>query len=402
MGETSPVRRGKWAVVTAVAMAAAIGVTGFSSGQASAAKSIGPVKLGFLWEVQGESSVAISDYQNAATLAVAQINKSGGIGGQPVTDVRVATSVLNMQSAEASFLQAVGDNPTVLIGLALQGQVTALGSEIARAGIPLLTTTDASAATNYASPGTSVYTWNGKASVDQQAQTAADYAVKTLHYTKIGVMGTNESFGNAGVADIVAELKKLGVQPYAVAQYAPVATDLTQQVLAMKGAQAVIDWGYPNTVAVQLNQFVQNGMTIPTIGPDAIPIGIDAGLVKGIALNDLSVVESCNPDAPTPGSKLAAFTAAYKAKYHSTPSLSGVVAYDDVLIAKAAILKAGSTSPAAINKAMSQITVKGICTTYHADPAHALNHTTSVYVYDSTGASKLAKTYTLPAIPKAS
>jgi branched-chain amino acid transport system substrate-binding protein len=389
--------------LTGVTLAAVVGVGAFAGAvPSSAATSIKPVKLGFLWEVQGESSVAINDFQNGATLALSQINKAGGIGGHKVTYVRTATSALDMQTAESQFLTAVGSSPTMLIGLAVQGQVQALGSEITRAGIPLITTTDGSLATNYAAPGTSVYTWNGKASVDQLAQTSVNYFVKTEKYTKIGVMGTNESFGNSGVTDIVAQLKKYGLKPYAVAQYSPTATDLTQQVLAMKGAQAVIDWGYPNTVAVQLNQFVQNGINIPTIGPDSVPIAIDGGLVKGAALNGLSVVETCSPETAAPGTKLAAFTAAYKAKYSATPSNSAVVAYDDVYIAKAAIVKAGSTSAAAINKAMSQITVKGVCATYHADPAHSLNHTASIVQYNSTGTGKTVKVYTLPPIPKAS
>jgi ABC-type branched-subunit amino acid transport system substrate-binding protein len=360
------------------------------------------VKLAFLWEVQGESSVAINDFQNGATLAVSQINAAGGIGGKPVTDVRVSTSVLNTQAAQAAYLQAVGDNPTMMIGLAVQSQVSALGPEIDRAGIPLITTTDASAATNYAAPGTSQWTWNGKSSVDQMAATAVEYYVKDKGYTKIGVMGTNETFGNSGVAVIEATLAKYGLKPYAVAQYSPTATDLTQQVLAMKGAQAVINWGYPNTVAVQLNQFQQNGIDLPSIGPDSAPIAIDAGLVKGAALNGLSVVESCDPESPAPGTKLAAFNTAYKAKYGTSPSQSAVVAFDDVYEAKAAILKAGSTSPAAINKAMAEITVNGACTTYHADPAHVMSHAAAIVAYNASGTSTTVKTYVLPPIPKAS
>ena len=213
--------------------------------------------------------------------------------------------------------------------------------------------------------------------------------------------GTNEAFGNSGVSNITAELTKLGLKPYAVAQYSPTATDLTQQVLAMKGAQAVIDWGYPNTVAVQLNQFVQNGLDIPSMGPDSAPIVIDAGLVKGAALANLSVVESCDPEAPT-SAALTKFSSAYKAKYSTTPSQSAVVAFDDVYVAKAAITKVGSTDPAAINKAMSKITYRGACAVYHADPAHSTNHQTSIVQYDASGASTTVKTYKLPPIPKAS
>jgi branched-chain amino acid transport system substrate-binding protein len=409
MGENRSMRRTRTAVISAVAAVSVIGLAACSSGSSSPSKSSSsgsssfssPVNLGFLWEVQGESTVAINDFQNGATLAVSEINKAGGVGGHPVTYFRQPTSVLNMQSAQASFLTAVGNNPTMLIGPVVQGQVLALGPEIDRAGIPLLTAFGAAEAINYAAPGTSQWVWSAKAEVQQLAQFATQYLAQTLHYTNIGIMGTNEAFGNSGVATIKAELQKLGLQPFAVAQYSPTATDLTQQVLAMKGAQAVIDWGYPSTVAVQVNQFVQNGLDIPTIGSDAVTSAINGGLVKGVALSKVAVVESCDPNAPTTP-RLTAFVKAYKDKYGTSPILSAVNAYDDVHIAIAAIEKANSTSPAAINKAMGEITYTGACATYHADPAHSMNHFASIVQYDSSGASHTVKTSELPPIPKAS
>ena len=78
MGGASSSRHRKWGALAAVAMSAAIGLTLLStaapSGAASKSGSLSqPVKLGFLWEVQGESSVAINDFQNGAKIGRAHV-----------------------------------------------------------------------------------------------------------------------------------------------------------------------------------------------------------------------------------------------------------------------------------------------------------------------------------------
>ncbi|HEY2565010.1 MAG TPA: ABC transporter substrate-binding protein, partial [Acidimicrobiales bacterium] len=50
----------------------------------AASSSKSPVTIGLLWDIKGESSVDINDYQNGAMLAVKQLNKAGGVGGRKV------------------------------------------------------------------------------------------------------------------------------------------------------------------------------------------------------------------------------------------------------------------------------------------------------------------------------
>ena len=57
----------------------------------------------------------------------------------------------------------------------------------------------------------------------------------------------------------------------------------------------MIDWGYPNPVAVQLNQFVQNGINIPTVTGGAAPYIVEGGLAKGAAIQKLYSIDPCNP-----------------------------------------------------------------------------------------------------------
>jgi branched-chain amino acid transport system substrate-binding protein len=359
-----------------------------------------PVTLGFLWEVKGEGAYGIDDYQRGAELAIDELNAKGGIGGQQVKDFRVSTDPTDLQKTVASYLDAVGKKPTVLLGLAAPSQVEAVTSQLNRSKIPLIATTTADYAFGFGGPSGSQYLWPIGASNPDTVNAGIDYLIDDLKDKKIGLMGTNESFGNAAVAAAKAQLDKRGLKPYAVTQYGPAANDLTQQVLPMKGADAVLDWGYPNPLAVQLKQFAQNGIDIPTMSGTGIEVAIQAGLVAKSELEKLYVNEPCNPSAPA-SDAMTAFVTAYKAKYGDVPTQNAAYTYDAVNVAAAAVLKAGSVDTAAVNTALGEIDVpNGACSPYKADGAHFLAHAAQITKYSSTGDPKVLKKITLPNVDK--
>jgi ABC-type branched-subunit amino acid transport system substrate-binding protein len=355
-----------------------------------------PLTLGFLWEVKGEGAYGIDDYQDGAELAIDEINAAGGVGGQQVKDFRVATDPTNLQSTVASFLQAADKKPAALLGMAAPSQVEAITSQLDRTQIPLIATTTADLQFAHGAPSGSDYLWPIGASDPDTVSAGIDYLVNVLHAKKIGLMGTNESFGNAAVASAKDALKALGMTPYAVAQYSPTATDLTQQVLTMKGADAVLDWGYPNPLAVQLKQFAQNGIDIPTMSGTGIEVAIQAKLVSNAELDNLYVNEPCNPNAPATAA-MKAFVAAYQAKYGSVPTQNAAYSYDAVKVAVAAVEQAKSTDPKAINTALKTVSVPdGACSPYQADGAQFLAHAAQITKYSSTAAPTVVKQITLP------
>jgi branched-chain amino acid transport system substrate-binding protein len=210
-------------------------------------------------------------------------------------------------------------------------------------------------------------------------------------------MGTNESYGTEGVTSAASALSAAGLRPYATTQYSPSATDLTQEVLAQKGADAVVDWGYPNSVGVQLNQFVQNGITIPTMASDGVDTTVSSGLAKGQALANLYASQPCDLTSPNYSKTLANFVTAFKNKYNYVPSQNAAWAYDGVNIAVAAVHKAGSTSPSAVNDALGTVSVPGACsTTYKADPAHFMGHSQEISKFSSDGTTTVVKQATIP------
>ncbi|HXA61642.1 MAG TPA: ABC transporter substrate-binding protein, partial [Streptosporangiaceae bacterium] len=218
--------------------------------------------------------------------------------------------------------------------------------------------------------------------------------------SKIGLTGTSESYGTTNIADLTTALQAKSLKPFAVSKYAPNATDVTPTVLAMKGADAVITFAYPVPLAVQLRQFTQNGLNIPTIGSSSTNIAVQYKMVSGDPLKNVYSVVSCDPTQGSQRQLAKDFGTAYQQKYGTVPTDLAADAYDAVWVAKAAIEKAASTDPAAVNKAMAEVTVtdKVVCSDgYHADGAHVLSHDVSVDKFATAGTTQEIQKYTFPA-----
>lgn len=357
-----------------------------------------PIKLVGLWEIKGESAAAVDDYNNGARLAVEKINAAGGIAGQKIVLDRVPADPLNPQKATAQFLQAVDKNPVALLGFTASSALLASKTQVDRAGIPLISTASASAPLRYGGNGGSEWLWIVQPSDEFKDQAAVRYATEQLKARKIGLMGTNESYGMTNTKNVAAALQQRGIKPLATRNYDPTATDLTQDVLAMKGAQAVISFTYPNPLAIQLKQFVQNGMDVPTVSSSSANLAANNKLVTGKALGLLYGTNACAPiGSANPVTR--AFGAEYQQRFHQLPTDLSAETYDAVWITKAAIEKAGSTDPDAIKKAMNSISVTSgvVCAKeYRTDGAHFMNHTVSIQRFTPDGASKELTTYQFP------
>ncbi|HEV7757939.1 MAG TPA: ABC transporter substrate-binding protein [Acidimicrobiales bacterium] len=356
-----------------------------------------PVKIAFLWEVSGESANAVDFYQNSAELAVDAINDAGGIGGQPVETVRITAPPLDLQKSQAAYLEALDEDPDVIVGFPSSGQVDAAQSNIERGGVPFLSV--ASQNLRFGDDGISQWMWALLPSVDSVVGTTVEYMTEEEGYEDIGLMATSETFGTAAGDAAKAALDDKDLEPVAERTYEPDATDLTEAVLAMGDAEAVMDWGFPNPMAVQLKQFRQNGLDIPTFMHSAAQVIVENDLATGDEIAQLHASVPCNPTG-TDRPSLQAFTQTYQDEFGVSPSSSGTAAHDAVYIVKAAVEAAGGTDPAALNEALGSITVEDdalVCNSeYHADGAHYLAHQVSVIQFAGDGSSTTKKTYTVP------
>lgn len=373
------------------------GAEGASAGASTSSKS--PITIGLLWEIKGESSVAINDYQNGAMLAVKQLNKTGGMDGHPIKTFRETLPPLDLQTTVTNFIAAAARKPSAMIGVPSPTQSESLGADITRAGIPVLTVDVGDPFDILGSPAGSKYEWFMGNYDPAIAQSLTTYGVKTLGIKKMGILGGNDTYGLEGVDYAKGTLKKLGLAPATVQTFSETATDLTAQVLALKSSNAdgVFSWSYPNTIAVQMKQMAQNGVDIPTLAGTSAQLAVASGLVPSQTLSKLTVAVPCNFGDPSYSKSTVAFNKAYQAAYGTPGTINAAWAYDGVMTVARAVRIANSTSPGAINRAISKIpATAGACGMLKADAAHVLNHQLVFAKYNGNGSNKTVKVVTLP------
>jgi branched-chain amino acid transport system substrate-binding protein len=379
----------------------AAGGTGTTA--ASTLKLDKPVKIVMLAEIQGESADAISDFNNGAQMAVDAINAAGGIGGLPIDYERIPAP-LDQALTNQAYLKALDANPTVLLGLPAGGtQIGFALSNINKGKVPLLITALGDDNVRFGAEQGSEYVWFLNSYTNGIAAAAIQYLHEELGATNIALTGTNESYGSASIDGSKDYMSKNGLKPFSEQTYAYDAKDLTSQVLAVKGADAVANWGYPNPLGVFLTQMKQNGIDIPTIGGESPGIVSNFKLAPDDAIGKLYSSALCNPTA-TDNPGLKKITTDYQAKYNLAPIDEAAFTYDGVFAIKAAVEKAGSTDPAKVNEALGQIDVKDglICSSeLKADGSHFLPHEVTIVQTGPNGTGVLKKTYPLPELPKA-
>jgi branched-chain amino acid transport system substrate-binding protein len=365
----------------------------------AASSSKSPVTIGLLWDIKGESSVDINDYQNGAMLAVKQLNKAGGVGGRKVIVFRQPLPPLDLQATVSDFLAAVGKKPTAMVGIPAPNQSQSLGTDITRAAIPVLTVDVGEPYDITGSPAGSDYAWFLGNYDPLISSSLTTYGVKDLGIKKMALLGGNDTYGQGGIDSATSTLKSLGQTPATVQQFSETATDLTPQVLAMKSSNAdgVFSWSYPNTIAVQLKQMAQNGVIIPTLAGTSAEIAAESGAVPAQTLSKLSIAVPCNFGDASYSKSVASFNKAYQAAYGTPGTINAAWAYDGVMTVARAVKIANSTDPAAVNKAIPKIaSTSAACGVLKADAAHVMNHQLVFAKFNGDGTNKTVKVSTLP------
>jgi len=351
-----------------------------------------PVKIAGAVEIAGESDAAVNSFDYGIRLAIDQINADGGIGGQQIEYDRVPLSISDGSRATSQFLEAVDKEPSAIVGLPSNVQHGYLKTNIDRAQIPVISISPAAVDSYFGNDAGSEYLWTVPTYSSAISHAGTRFLVEELGAESVGLMGTNEAYGNSSIEGATDQLTQLDMEPADVRQHAPDATDLTNDVLAMQDVDAIADWDYPNPLAVILKQLQQNDLDVPIISGESASLVVDNELASGEAIDNLYSAAPCSPateDTP----ELAAFNQAYTDEYGEGPNSLATNAYDSIYILKAAIEKAGSAEPQAINDALDGLEVSdgvACAPSYQADGAHVFGHTVTIIEFAADGTKSVA------------
>ena len=361
---------------------------GDSSGGSSGFSS--PLKIVGFWEVQGESTVAISDFENAAQMALADINDNGGVGGKDVEYERVANPVLDEQKSVSAYLKALDADPSVVIGGG--GSTNAISTQVARGGVPLISP-DTNQNVEFGAKQGSDTMWLFSGGQAEGWQDATKFAVQELDAKKIGFMGYTFPFGAVARTAVTAEAKKLGAEVVADEQIELGGDDLTPAILQMKGADIIFNASYQNDNALQLRQTYQNALGIPSMFQGGLTIAANQKLVEGPALEGSYAFTDCDPLGTS--ADMTEFRDAYAKKYGSSPSYLSAVTWDLMHFTAEAAKVAKSSDAEKINAAIPKTSYDGICQKdIHADKAHLMFHSPQILKFNGGGTWTSVKTYT--------
>src|SRR6267154_1674835 len=281
------------------------------------------IKIGMCVPVTGPAAEQGLWAQNGAKLALAAVNKAGGVLGKQVELV-------------------IEDDQTTNPGIVL-----AMAPDVLKLGKPVMiggTNPDLTHMGNQ-------WLFRFRPNDNYSGRVIADYGVNTLGKKKWAIVHSTDAFGTAGGKALAEALGKLGAPPVLDQGYANQSQDFTPVVLAVKQSGADVLGTYftfENDLGIFARQLRQLGVNIPWVGSPSV-VAVSSTKLAGPALYGTYGVADYAEES-SEASK--AFGKAYREAYKTAPDNQSAWPYDALTILAAAINKAGSTDPGKIREAI--------------------------------------------------
>ena len=347
----------KWFVLALLGLAAGmtLGAVGLQAADT--------LKIGMVAPTTGQQAESGRWQIQGAKLAVAEINKAGGVLGKQV-ELVIEDGQGSNPGVILAFTKLAGDNSIpAFIGTVRSTEIRAMSPEILKAGKPMIIGGTDPALTHM---GNQWY-FRVRPHDGYSARVIAEYGVNTLQKKKWAIIYSSEAFGNGGKEALTAALKAKGIVPVLSQGYPNGSADFTAVVLALKSSGADIMASYmalDNDLGIFAKQLRQFGVNIPWIGSPSIT-GTTAMRLAGPALNGAYGVADYDPDS-SPAAK--AYFQKYEAAYKMRPDFFSSWSYDGMHVLARAINNAKSTDPQKIREALLAIkNYQGAEGTYNFD-----------------------------------
>ena len=331
------------------------------------------IKIGWLSSLTGPlSSAAIAENQGVQ-FAVDEINAAGGIGGKKIELITRDTASDPTKAVNFAQQLAFSDKVNVIIGPVNSGESLATVGMIAKAGIPNLiigTVDELTDAKKYPRAFRLINTNR------QWIEAANAYVLGRLKKSKIAVIGDTSGYGTSSAKTAIELLEKAGVKPVYSVLIDPNKTDLTDEFTKAKaaGADVIMPWSAATgLIARILNTRGDMNWNVPIVGHAAIMAAPIRKLLNKPAYWDNAYATGYVSTTYGADGKLPERTQVLIDKMRA--KLGGgeidfmfwwvALGYDTVKVIEHAINKAGSTDPAAIQKALEDTKqFKGVYATY--------------------------------------
>jgi branched-chain amino acid transport system substrate-binding protein len=322
---------------------------------ANLAQAADPIKIGSFLTVTGPASFLGDPELKTLQVYVEEINAKGGVKGRKIELIHYDTG--GDAKDAVSFVKRLikSDKVDLLIGGTTTGDTMAVIPDVEKEGIPFISL---AGAVEIIEP---VKKWAFKTPhTDRMAAAKIFTDLRKRGLSKIALITGDGGFDKSGRTQILKLAPEYGMTLVADESYGNKDTDMTAQLAKIRaaGAEAIINFGLGQAPAIVTKNIKQLGITLPVYQSHGVAsktfIDLAGDAAEGIRLPAAAlVVAEQLPDTDPQKPVLLAYKTKYEAK-HGPVSTFGGHAYDGLLIAVAALERAGSADKTKVRDAIEQ------------------------------------------------
>ena len=305
------------------------------------------IRLGFASALSGPYAATGTRYRAAVEVAVEQLNRDGGLLGEPVR-VITADDACGVEQAEAAAHELVDAGVSLVIGHLCSHSSLVAAAVYEQVGVAMLTTTASHPRLTEEGRG-NVFRLIGRD--DRQGQIAGDFLAERWSRGRIAILDDGSTYG-AGLADQTRlRLRERGVSEALDASYPPGADDYADLVEKMQraGIEVAYVGGYGPDAAKIVRTARQRGDDVQLIGGHGLGMP-EFWTIAGKA--GAGTIFTGRRDSGL--SEEAAGVAAALRAHRVEPVLGSLAAYAAVEVWAKAVERAGSPAPASVTKVLRE------------------------------------------------
>ena len=305
------------------------------------------VRIGMVLPVTGPGADAGRYALNGAKLALAAVNKAGGVLGKPMEIVTEDDQTTNPGAVLAFSKLASQPDIVAFIGSIRSTQNHAMAPDILKAAKPVCFGGTDPALTHLGNPWLIRFRPNDSYS----ARVISQFGIETLGKKKWALIHSTDAFGTAGAKYLGEALGKAGATIALDQGYTNQSQDFTPVVLAIRQSGADVIGSYftfENDLGIFARQARQLGVTIPWVGSPSITNDTALKLAGPALYGTYGVADFAEDSSPA----AKAFGTLYRETYHLDADNQSSWTFDAVNVLAKAINAAGKTDPGAIRDAI--------------------------------------------------
>src|ERR1700691_2060432 len=198
------------------------------------------IKIGMCVPVTGPAAEQGLWAQNGAKLALAAVNKAGGVLGKQVELIVEDDQTTNPGVVLAFSKLASQTDIVAFLGSIRSTQVHAMAPDVIKLGKPVMIGGTDPTLTHMGNQ----WLFRFRPNDSYSGRVIADFGTNTLGKKKWAIVHSTDAFGTAGMKNLTEALKRLGAEPVLVQGYPNNSQDFTPVALALKQSGADVLGSY--------------------------------------------------------------------------------------------------------------------------------------------------------------